>query len=94
MVLTRSYPFETAYWLLAAFPTLIFIAGIADESFRGIRQLNHQLLHVAYDGSYLLLLLGIILLLRGVLKRQVRILTVAATCIAGIPLAHILITHR
>lgn len=92
-VLTRRYPIEKAYCLLAAFPTLIFITGITDEYLRGIGQINHQILHVAYDSSYLLSLLGIILLLRAVLKRKAKFPIVAATCIAGIPLAHILITH-
>lgn len=94
VVLTRRYPFEKAYRVLAIFPSLIFLVGMADEYFRGIKQLNHQLLHVAYDGSYALLLLGIILVLRAVLKRKLTILVVAATCIAGIPLGHILITHQ
>lgn len=88
-VLTRRYRVETAYWLLASFPTIIFIVGMADESFRGIQQLNHQLLHVAYDSSYALLLLGIILILRAVIKRKPIILALAPTGIAGIPLGYI-----
>lgn len=67
-VLTRRYSVEKAYWLIVSFPTLILLVGMADESLRGIQQLNHQLLHVAYDSSYALLLLGIILLLRAVLN--------------------------
>lgn len=92
-VLARRYAVEKAYWLLVSFPTLIFLVGMADESFRGIQQLNHQLLHVAYDGSYALLLLGIILLLRAVLRRKLIILVAAGTVIAGIPLGHIFITQ-
>ena len=92
-VLTRRYPVEKAYWLLVSFPTIVFLVGMADESLRGIQQLNHQLLHVAYDSSYTLLLLGIILLLRAVLRRKLIILVAAGTVIAGIPLAHIFITQ-
>jgi hypothetical protein len=92
-VLSRRYPVEKAYWLLVAFPTLIFLVAIADESWRGIQRLNHQLLHVAYDSSYALLLLGLILLIRAVLKRKLVIRVVAATFIAGIPLGHIFITE-
>jgi len=92
-VLSRRYPVEKAYWLLVAFPTLIFLVAMADESWRGIQQVNHQLLHVAYDGSYALLLLGIILLLRAILKRRLIILVAAGTFIAGIPLGHIFITQ-
>lgn len=93
-VLIRRYRIEPVYRLLAPFPTLIFLVGMIDEYFRGIQQLNHQVLHVAYDSSYVLLLVGIILVLRAVLKRKLRILIVAATCIAGIPLGYIFITHR
>ena len=60
---------------------------------RGIQQLNHQLLHVAYDSSYVRLLLGLILLLRAVLRRQLILLVAAATVIAGIPLGYIFITQ-
>jgi hypothetical protein len=69
-VLARRYPIEKAYWSLVSFPTLIFLMAMLDESLRGIQQLNHQLLHVAYDSSYTLLLLGLILLLRAVLRRK------------------------
>ena len=53
---------------------------------------NHQVLHLAYDSSYLLLLVGIILVLRATLKRKLRILLVAGTCVAGMPLGYIFIT--
>jgi hypothetical protein len=89
VVLTLRYGVETAYWLLASLPVLIFTIGLADEYFRGIQQFNHQLLHLAYDSSYALLLLGIILLLRALLKRKLRILIAAGTCVAGIPIVYL-----
>ena len=92
-VLSRRYSVEKAYWLLVSFPTLIFLVAMVDESLRGIQQLNHQLLHVAYDGSYALSLIGLILLIRAVLKRKLIIPVTAGTLIAGIPLAHIFITQ-
>jgi len=91
-VLIRWYRIERLYWLLAPFPTLIFLVGIVDEYFRGIQKFNHQVLHVAYDSSYLLLLVGIIFVLRSVLKRKLTILLVAGTCVAGIPLGYIFLT--
>lgn len=93
VVLTRRYAVEKAYWLLVSFPTLVFLVGMADESWRGIRQLNHQLLHAAYDGSYVLLLLGLILLLRAILRRRLIILVAAGTAIAAIPLGHVFLTQ-
>ena len=93
-VLIRRYPIEATFRLLAALPTLIFLVGITDEYFRGIRQINHQLLHLAYDSSYALLLLGIILVLRAILKRKLIFLVLTGTFIAGIPLGYIFITHH
>jgi hypothetical protein len=93
-VLSRRYPVEVAYWLLASFPTIIFLVGMADEFFRGIRQINHQLLHLAYYSSYALLLLGILLILRAILKRKLIIHVAAGTCVAGIPLGYIFITQQ
>ena len=91
--LARRLPVEKAYWSLVAFPTLIFLVALLDEFLRGIQQLNHQLFHVAYGSSYALLLLGLILLLRAVLRRKPIILVAAGTVIAAIPLGHIFITQ-
>ena len=92
-VLTRQYRVEAVYWLLASFPTLIFLVGMVDEYFRGIRQFNHQVLHVAYDSSYALLLIGIILVLRAILRRKLITQIVAGTCIAGLPLGYVFIAQ-
>jgi hypothetical protein len=91
-LLTRRYSVEAAYWLLASLPTLIFLIGLTDEYLRGIQQINHQLLHLAYDSSYALLLLGIILVLRAILKRKQIIPVVAGTCVAGIPIGYIFLS--
>ena len=88
-VLVRRHAVEVAYTLLAWFPAVTFLIAIAHEFVRGIQQFNHQLLHVAYDSSYALSLLGICLILRAVIKRKRMILVLAATLIAGIPLAFI-----
>ncbi|HSE22289.1 MAG TPA: hypothetical protein VLB68_11560 [Pyrinomonadaceae bacterium] len=88
-VLTFRYRVEAAYCLLASLPTLIFLIGMGDEYFRGIQRFNHRLLHLAYDGSYALLILGMILLLRAMLKRKLRILVAAGTCVAGIPIGYL-----
>ena len=92
-VLVLRHPVEIAYALLAWFPACTFLIAIAHELVRGIHQFNHQLLHVAYDSSYALSLLGLCLLLRAVIKRKRLILTVAATLIAAIPLSYILTTQ-
>ena len=92
-VVIRRYSVEVAFSLLVSLPVPVFVVGITDEYFRGIRQFNHQLLHVAYDSSYALSLLGIILVLRAILQRKRILLVLGGTCITGIPLAHIFITH-
>ena len=92
-LLVRRYSVETTFWLLALLPVPIFLFGMIDEYFRGIQQINHRLLHVAYDSSYALSLLGIILILRSILKRKLTIWVLIATCIAGIPLSYIFITQ-
>ena len=91
--LVLRYRVEVAYILLAWFPALTFIIAIAHESVRGIQQFNHQLLHVAYDSSYALSLLGICLILRSVIKRKRLIHVLAATLIAAIPLGYIFTTQ-
>jgi len=90
-VLVLRHPLEIAYVLLAWFPGGTFLIAMAHELVRGIQQFNHQLLHVAYDSSYALSLLGICLVLRAILKRKRMIGVFAATSIAGIPLAYIIV---
>ena len=90
-VLVLRHPLEVAYVLLAWFPAVTFLIAMAHEFVRGIQQFNHQLLHVAYDSSYALSLLGICLVLRAILKRKRRVSILAATAIAGIPLAYIIV---
>ncbi len=90
-VLVLRHPLEIAYVLLAWFPAVTFLIAVAHEFLRGIQQFNHQLLHVAYDSSYALSLLGICLVLRAILKRKRIIGVLAATSIAGIPLAYIIV---
>lgn len=90
-VLVLRHPLEVAYVLLAWFPAITFLIAMAHEFVRGIQQFNHQLLHVAYDSSYALSLLGICLVLRAILKRKRRISVLAATAVAGIPLAYIIV---
>jgi len=92
-VLVLRHRVEVAYTLLAWFPAFVFLIAIAHEFARGIHQFNHQMLHVAYDSSYALSLLGICLILRAVLKRNRRMLVLAATLLAAIPLGHIFITQ-
>ena len=88
-VLVLRHRVEVAYTLLAWFPALVFLIAFAHEFVRGIHQFNHQLMHVAYDSSYALSLLGICLILRAVIKRKQRLLVLAATLLAAIPLAYI-----
>ena len=92
-ILLLRHPVETSYLLLAWFPTFMFLIAIAHEFVRGIQQFNHQLLHVAYDSSYTLLLLGICLILRAVIKRKPIVVILAATFSAGIPLGYIFMTQ-
>jgi hypothetical protein len=92
-ILLRRYRVEVVYSLLASIPIIIFLIAIAHESVRGIQQINHQLLHVAYDSSYALSLLGLSVILRGVIKRKSIIRIAAATCLAGIPLGYLWIAQ-
>ena len=92
-VLVLRHPLEVAYTLLAWFPAFTFLIAIAHELVRGIHQFNHQMLHVAYDSSYALSLIGICLILRALIKRKRMILVLAATLIAAIPLAYIFTTQ-
>lgn len=91
-IMLLRHPVELAYLALAWFPLLTFLIAVAHESVTGIHQFNHQMLHVAYDSSYTLLLLGICLVLRGVIRRREIKAVLAATILAGIPLGHIYLT--
>src|SRR5689334_383162 len=92
-VLLFRHHTEVAFSLLAGFPLVTFVIAFVHEYVRGIHQFNHQLLHVAYDSSYLLSLLGLCLILRAVVKRKRRVLALTATLLAAIPIAYIFTTQ-
>lgn len=92
-VLVLRHTVEVAFILLAWFPAFTFLIAMIHEFVRGIQGFNHQLLHVAYDSSYALSLLGICLILRAVIKRKRMIHVLAATLIAAIPLGYIFTTQ-
>ena len=92
-VLVMRYSVEVAFVSVAGFPVCTFLIAIAHEFARGIQQFNHQLLHVAYDSSYVLSLLGICLILRAVINRKRKILVLVATLVAAIPSGYILTTQ-
>jgi len=92
-VLVLRYRVEVAYTLLGGFPTLAFIVAHCSRVSPRDQQFNHQLLHVAYDSSYALSLLGICLILRAVIKRKRLIHVLPATLIAAVPLGYIFTTQ-
>ena len=92
-VLISRYPMRVVYPILALIPISTFLIASTHEYFRGIQQFNHQLLHVAYDSSYALSLLGLLVILRGIIKRKPIALIAAATCLAGVPLSVLWITQ-
>ena len=93
-VLVLRHRVEVAFTLLAWFPGFVFLIALVHEFVRGIQGFNHQLLHVAYDSSYALSLLGICLILRAVIKRKRMVLVLVATLIAAIPISYIFTTQR
>jgi hypothetical protein len=91
-VLLMRHAVENAFTLLAWFPTVTFLIATGHEFVRGTQQFSHQLLHVSYDSSYALTLLGIGLLGRAVIIRTRMITVLIVTLVAAIPLAYIFIT--
>lgn len=92
-ILISRYPTRVVYPILASIPISTFLVASTHEYFRGIQQFNHQLLHVAYDSSYALSLLGLLVILRGIIKRKPIVLIAVTTCLAGVPLGWLWITQ-
>lgn len=86
-LLAKRYSFEIGYLSLCGLPIAAF--GLARVI--GFRQFEHRLLHIAYDSSYILVMIGLALILQAVIRKRRVLFLLIATCFAGIPLTHILI---
>jgi hypothetical protein len=77
---------EKAYVLLAGLPIACEgVAWFCEKRF-GFDTVAHSLWHLSFDASYLLLMLGIVLILRAFLAKQRKVILVGATVFAGVPI--------
>jgi hypothetical protein len=93
-VLAWFYGLERGYLLSSCIPLMLWLIGVAYQYFIGFTRLADVVFHLAYDMSYFLVLAGLVLLLRAVIRRQGRLIAIGATCLASIPLIEVVIQRR
>lgn len=89
----------TAFWFLAmrrsakeafyhfcGLPLLLYVSAYGSEKLVGYGLTAHALFHFSYDTSYILTLIGLIVLLYCVLKRDRSVGLVLGLLISGVPL--------
>ena len=87
--LTMRYSVEVGHIILSLFPSVTYLIGFVHESIVGSAQFNHRVLHIAYDSSYILLLIGLIILLRSMVRGNFCIYIPLTTLLAAFPLTQL-----
>jgi len=82
------------YEFLSVMPLGLFLLAFAVESGAGFGQTSHALFHFAYDTSYILTVLGLLFLVRSILKKRRIAVVCSAVCLAAVPLAQLLLSSR
>ena len=93
-LLAKCYTAEKGYYLCSWVPAGLFLLAFINDTLSGFGRIEHVLFHLAYDTSYLLTLLGLLLILRGVIKKRRVWFVVLATLVASVPIIQILIAQR
>jgi hypothetical protein len=89
-VLAWFHGLERGYLLSSWIPLMLWLISVAYEYFIGFTMLAHVGFHLAYDMSYFLVLAGIVLVLRAVIRKQPIRIALIATCVSSLPLAEIM----
>lgn len=89
-VLAGFYGLERGYLLSSCIPLMLWLIAVAYQYFIGFTMSAHVVFHLAYDMSYILVLAGIVLVLRAVIRKQPIRIALIATCVSGVPLAEIM----
>lgn len=88
--LALRYSVDAAFILTSPFPSAAYLIGCVHEIIVGSGPFNHRVLHIAYDSSYILVLFGLIILLRSIVRGNFTMYFVFATALASFPLARLL----
>jgi hypothetical protein len=80
-----------AYWALAGAPTILLLLALVFERWLGYGLVPHALFHFAYDTSYVLTLIGLLLCLYLVFKGRRPIGLMLALLLTVIPLLYLLL---
>ena len=88
--LARKCGATGAFYRLCFGPLLLLILALGAHKVFGYGFTAHTLFHFAYDTSYVLTLIGLILILRSVFRRRRAVELALAVLVAVVPLLHLL----
>jgi hypothetical protein len=84
---------ELAYRILAWVPVLLSVLAIGYEMRWGFHRFAEVAWHLSYDISYFLVLVGLLLILKAVIKRHVTKSFLISLFLASIPLLQLIFQH-
>lgn len=86
MISIRRHGAQRGYLVLSWVPSALLVIASGYELQFGFKRFAEVLYHFAYDTSYILSLVGIMLLLTSVLKRRSKIGLLIALIISALPI--------
>ena len=90
LLLAKRLLVNKAYCSVSCVPIVFFLGANAIEQWYGFGWLTHVMFHLAYDTSYLLTLLGIVLVLISILHRDSVRPVLLAIFISTVPVMYLI----
>ena len=90
-LLVRRFQITSAYFTLSWIPLVLMVVAVGDEHLYGFGWFTHVMFHLAYDTSYFLTLLGIVLVLNFILRRKSIAPVLLPIVISVTPLAYLIL---
>ncbi len=85
--LAFRYSIDAAFIFTSPFPSAAYLIAYLHEIMVGLGPFNERVLHIAYDSSYILVLVGLLIALRALLTGGNFIYIAIATGLAAFPLS-------
>jgi predicted tellurium resistance membrane protein TerC len=82
------------YFTLSWTPVALLSIAVLSQKAFGFTRFSEVTYHVGYDTSYLLLMVGILMLLHAVVTHTAKALLILGSCLSAVPILSLTISDR
>jgi len=93
IILSRFYDADRSHIIVSWMPVTLALAAWIYEKSIDSQRVPHAIWHLSFDFSYILTLIGIVLILRAFVQKRGMLIVSFATCLAGLPIVALTLLH-